>query len=138
MNDKKDKSLFEEFTGDVKDAFHEAGKELKVATREMTNDLRNGINAGRDALGKGYKYVEETVGRDRLAGAALGMKVGGLWGVRGGLFGIGVGGVVGGVVGFAAGRKLYTWLETGRANDNVDESQQPPANKSGGPSDPAP
>lgn len=138
MSEKKEKGYLEEITGEIKTAFNEAGIELKTATKEVTDDLRDGINAGRDALGKGYAYVEETVGKDRIAGAALGMKVGGLWGVRAGLFGIGIGGLVGGAVGFAAGRKLYTWLEAGRANDNAQEPQQKPANKSGGPSDPAP
>jgi phage tail tape-measure protein len=133
------KSTVQTVGRELGETFTDAGRELKLAAKEAADDLRDGINAGRNAAAKGYHYVEETVGKDRLAGSAVGAKLGGLWGAKAGWHGIGVGAVVGGVVGFAAGRRIFTWLDKGHVNDNPEpgEDMAPPAPPSK-PGDPAP
>ncbi len=131
----EDENRFFKMGRQLRQTFEEAGSEISAAAKETTDELRDGINMGRKAIGDAYGYVENTVGRDRLAGAAIGAKIGGLLGVPGGLVGATVLGTVGTVVGFAAGRSLYNWLEAGRANDNAPEDQTAPKP---GPDDPSP
>lgn len=148
MNDKNEKDPFEDMQDKAVAAFSKVSEDLGTIWKETKEDvvsmikqapgdIRDGINYGRKVAGDAYQYIEDTAGKDRLAGAALGAKIGGLWGVRAGVMGVSVGGVVGGVIGFAAGRKLYNWLEAGKSNDNTPpaDAPQPPASK---PQDPAP
>lgn len=88
-----------------------AREELNAGVNETMRLAHTGITAAKT----GYKYVEDTVGRNRLWGAGPGVKVGGLFfatkphpALPAYIASIGVGAIVGGVSGFILGPVMPT------------------------------
>lgn len=127
----EEEGLFAELRGMGKTAFNT----VRTGASDAVDSTLRGAHEVEVAVTEGYKAVEGFVGRDRIIGAGLGMKAGGLLGLKPTpliFHSLALGVLVGGVAGFVAGPAI---LERYRKANGENDNDQPPAPK---PDDPAP
>lgn len=129
----EDEGLFAELRGMGKTAFDTA----RAGASEAVDSTLRGAHEVEVAITEGYKTFEGFVGRDRIAGAAAGAKLGALIMAKPTPFiahSITLGAVVGAGIGFALGPKVLERYRKANGNDNDENAAPPPAK----PGDPAP
>lgn len=136
---KDQKKTEDDFLSAIKDkakgAFKEAAHGTAKDLGNMADEARKGINLGRRLTAAGYDIFEKTVGKERIIGAALGAKAGGMIGIIGGPAIAAKLGTAGAVAGFLGGKKFIDWLNKEQDNDKPDDPPPAPPAK---PDDPAP
>ena len=130
----EDESLFSELRGIGKTAFDTA----RTGASSAVDSALRGAHDVEVAVTDGYKAFEGFVGRDRIAGAAAGAKLGALLMAKPTPFiahSITIGALAGAGIGFALGPKVLERYRKANGNDNEGEAAPPPTSK---PGDPAP
>ena len=128
---KQPDDFFDTVKGMAKKGFDAARNEAD----STVNNIMLNIHHTKEIVVTGYQIVEDTVGKDRLIGAAAGAKAGALLLAKPGplfLHGIATGAIIGGAVGFVVGPKFFERYR--KVNDNHGDAK-PPTTK---PNDPAP
>lgn len=115
----------EELRQYLRESFDSARTGINEELSAASRDLRATLKTGEGMAGDAYKYVEQTVGKDRVIGAVLGAKAGGTVGLVGGVHGMIFAGAVGAAAGFLGGRRFMNWYRADEGNDN-----DPPAGPS--------
>lgn len=135
MNDrnKKPDDRFSIVKGFLRENFEIARKNVHEGMEVASAELRSTLKTGEKITGEAYAYVEKTVGKERVIGAAVGAKVGGTIGLGAGIPGMIVMGTAGAMVGLVSGRKFIQWYR----NDEINDNPIPPYSQSN-PNDPAP
>lgn len=121
------KSVFERIAAEV-------GQDIGKSLSELRQEFSEAVQVVNKAAGAAALKAEELYDRfdinDRLYGAGLGAKAGGLIGVRGGFHGLGVGVAIGAAAGFAVGHKgvaaFRKWRDGHKEAAN-DEGPKPPS-----------
>lgn len=101
---------FTEAVTDTRTAVLDGLGTLKQGASDAIDSTMRGARIVKDVAEKGYKAVEDTVGRERLWGAGIGAKAGGLFAASKPhpfyIPAIGAGVILGGAFGFVAGPYL--------------------------------
>ncbi len=130
---KEQKHAFEAFARELGKEFGQAAKDIREELKEVKAAVVDGVRsvdkmAGRVAI-KAEEVYERFDVNDRLYGAGLGAKAGGIIGVRGGFHGVGIGVVAGSVVGFAIGhkgvQKIRAWRDAHKQSPANDQAPAP-------------
>lgn len=122
QNDKKPEENDPPIEGFLRRKYDAALTQVGESLEHASKSVRGTLKSGENAISGAYNYVEDTIGKDRIIGAALGAKAGGFLGMAGGVVGMFKLGTIGAMAGFVGGRRFIDWYNKDENNDN-----KPPA-----------
>lgn len=128
-NDNKG-NIFEGIGGLLKKGFDAAGKTASQGAKNSDNAIKEAVDLGEKVIDGAKDGVEGVIGKGRITGAVIGVKVGGTIGLMAGVPGMIKGAVIGGAIGFVGGQTVVDLYERDKkkeeSNDNKPEADKKP------------
>lgn len=128
-NNENKGNIFEGLTGLLKKGFDTAGKTAGGAAKNSENAIKEAVGLGEKVIDGAKDGVEGVIGKGRITGALVGIKVGGTIGLVGGVPGMIKGAVIGGAIGLVGGQAVVDLYEKDKDKKESNDNKEPAADK---------